>query len=84
MIIEGKLEGTIDDKRFYLHGLNIRSECKNCKSNIEFDYYLSHPEMNKEIDMDFYCHVCENEWIEKVKLNVELEVIPIDGGVKNG
>ena len=73
--ITGKIVGELEIKRFYLEGLDVTAVCPHCDKEIELDQYLSYPDMNIPIDIDFYCNECDSEWSEKAILKVSLEVI---------
>jgi len=67
-------EGSIEVKRFYLDEAKIIIVCPNCKSEREYDDYLSYPKINEFMKKSFYCHECDCEWQEEIKLNLTIEV----------
>ncbi len=65
-------------KRLYLHGVKLHCKCPKCKNlvihNMSEDS-LYYPDMNKPIEIYFYCQKCENEWNEKIILKVGVETL---------
>ena len=75
MNISGALEGELEIKRFYLQGLTIIDRCPKCGAELDYDDYLSYPEMNMEMKLSRHCGECKYEWDQKVILKVELIAI---------
>ena len=75
MKISGNITGDLEVKRFCMDGLIIILTCPVCGKIFNNDQYLNYPEMNKIFDFDCYCTNCEHEWVEKIRLNVNIEAI---------
>lgn len=87
MQIKGKLEGEIDVKRFYLHGMVFEDDCPTCGRLCSFggsSDYLSYPVANEPIDFSFYCRDCDEEgrepmeWSKKIILVVDVVSVKTD------
>lgn len=76
--IEGTPSGTLDVKRFFMHGVKLIASCPNCGHEIEDDFghdYLGYPEVNHPFDRHCYCSACEHEWTVKLTLALNLTVM---------
>ena len=73
MKIKGKFEGTIDVKRFYLEGIELKYTCPNCGEEKVFTDYLSYPKVNEVESVDFWCCECDHEWTETVILTLTVK-----------
>jgi hypothetical protein len=75
--IEGNAKGTELDKRTYLYGVKVFSECSKCKTEFEYDLgfdYLSYPVVGEPSRVHFYCEDCDEYWDIAVVLEVNLRL----------
>lgn len=75
MKINGKIT-ELEVKRFYMYGVTIESQCPCCKETHTFDGEkdcLDYPPVNEEINISFYCEDCNEEWNEKIILEINVK-----------
>lgn len=67
----------VDDKRFYVPGVVLKSTCPECQAPASRDMgddYLSYPKANTPIDSrSFHCECCDHEWSAKIVLSITVE-----------
>jgi len=76
--ISGQLEPLeIDDKRFYLDGLVLKSCCPTCKQEqTRTEYSLSFPMTGTPIPITFWCSNCEDSWVAgHIQLSVDVKLV---------
>lgn len=70
--ILGELKGELEIKRMYLEGVTINCTCPKCDNKFIYDQYLSYPDINKTMEMEFYCSECNYDWLEKITLSMKI------------
>ncbi len=80
LVVECK-EFEIDDKRFYMPGTRLVGNCPKCNASFEKDFgeeYLSYPKANAPMLVHLWCQECNHEWTVTTKLEVKLELVPME------
>jgi len=63
------------EKRFYLPGASIETECPKCQVPFKEDFakdYFSYPPFNVPFNYGLYCGACGHEWNVSLQINVSL------------
>jgi len=83
--LNGKCEGIVDVKRFYLPGIVLESNCPRCGILHKKDMgkeYLSYPRISTPTKIYFYCEneyegpkkYCNTDWNIEVSLDISLKL----------
>ncbi len=57
-------------------GKSFKCKCgETVKQDLAGDHYLSHPVIGKPEDVGFWCEHCDNEWTEKMVLEITLTAV---------
>jgi hypothetical protein len=76
--VTGKEIGTIDVKRFYLPGLRVEVECKECKKPMVKDLaqeYLTYPPVNQPFPFTVYCTDCDKPIALTLIFEAQLKIV---------
>ncbi len=73
--IELTPKGEIDCKRFYTPSFIWK--CPGCGEPIEWNDYLSDPDMNEPFEAALYCYECDSEWKVEWKVDVTIHLKPV-------
>lgn len=63
------------DKRFYVPGLELTSECPECETKATLsvvDEYLNYAVLGRDLEVYFNCYDCDREWDLLIKLEMTL------------
>lgn len=70
----------IPDKRFYLPGCILSSDCPKCSKEVIQDFtndYIAYPVSGKKDLQYFYCADCDEEWSAPYQLTIEVKLEPV-------
>ncbi len=68
--------GSINVKRFYLIGVQLREKCPTCGEMVEWDgddQYVSYPVLGKVEKIYMYCDGCGNDFPKSIRLSLTVE-----------